>query len=145
MGFKNYSSQNNLQQFDILGIDISHFNHSAFVKQMDGIFECTLNIKVVFVNTSKAFEMAEYLTQKFITDIKIIGYDLLPKNLHYLKQNTISFLINQNRKRQGFWALQILADKLIFNKDVPLLKYLPLDIITNENVSYFIEDDKETS
>ena len=143
LGFKNYFIQNNLQQFDILRIDITYPKHSAFVKQMDGIFESTPNIKAIFVTTSKAFEVAEYLTQKFITDVKIIGYDLMPKNLHYLKQNNISFLINQNPKGQGFWALQMLADKLIFNKEVPKLKYLPLDIITKENVNYFLEDDAE--
>jgi LacI family transcriptional regulator len=143
LGFRNYFSQNNLQQFDIIKAEISRPNHSAFVKQMDGIFESNPKIKAVFVTTSKAFEVAEYLTQKHITDVKIIGYDLLPKNLHYLKQNTISFLVNQNPKGQGFWALQMLANKLIFDKPVPQLKYLPLDIVTKENVNYFIQEEIE--
>ncbi len=141
LGFKNYFIQNNLQQFDIIRADIAGPNHSAFIKQMDSIFESNPNIKAVFVTTSKAFEVAEYLTQKHFTDVKIIGYDLLPKNIHYLKQNIISFLINQNPKGQGFWALQILADKLIFDKPVPQLKYLPLDIVTKENANYFIQEE----
>lgn len=141
LGFKNYFSQNNLQQFDIIRADITRPNHPAFVKQMDSIIESNPNIRAVFVTTSKAFEVAEYLTQKHLSDIKIIGYDLLPKNIHYLKQNTISFLINQNPKGQGFWALQMLADKMIFDKPVPQLKYLPLDIVTKENANYFIVDE----
>ena len=144
LGFKNYFIQNNLQQFDVIRADIARPNHSAFVKQMDGILQANPNIKAVFVTTSKAFEVAEYLTQKHLKDIKIIGYDLLPKNIHYLKQNVISFLINQNPKGQGFWALQILADKLIFEKPVPQLKYLPLDIVTKENANYFIQDEEIT-
>ncbi len=143
LGFKNYFIQNNLQQFKILRADISRQNYSAFVKQMDTLFESNPNIKAIFVTTSKAYEVAEYLTQKHIVDVKIIGYDLLPQNLHYLKQNIISFLINQNPKGQGFWALQMLANKLIFEKPVPQLKYLPLDIVTNENVNYFITDGLE--
>lgn len=143
LGFKNYFLQNNLQQFEILRADIARPTHSAFVNQMDGIFESNPNIKAVFVTTSKAFEVAEYLTQKRIMDVKIIGYDLLPKNIHYLKQNVISFLINQNPKGQGFWALQMLANKLIFNTPVPQLKYLPLDIVTKENANYFIAEEIE--
>ena len=141
LGFKNYFIQNNLQQFDIIRADISRPNYPAFVKQMDDIFENNPNIRAVFVTTSKAFEVAEYLKQKHNTDVKIIGYDLLPKNIHHLKQNTISFLINQNPKGQGFWAMQMVADLLIFDKTVPQLKYLPFDIVTKENVNYFIADD----
>ena len=139
-GFRNYFAQNNLaQKFDLIKADINLQNTSMFIKQLDEVFESNPNIKAVFVTTSKAFEIATYLNQKHISDVKIIGYDLLPKNIHYLKNNTISFLINQNPKGQGFWSLQLLADKLIFKKEVPLLKYLPLDIVTKENVNYFVE------
>lgn len=144
LGFRNYFLQNNLSDsFDIIKAEIIRPNYSSFIKQMDDIFENNPRIKGVFVTTSKAFEIAEYLHQKRIQDVKIIGYDLLAKNIHYLKNNTINFLINQNPKGQGFWALQLLADKLIFNKEVPKIKYLPLDIITKENVNYFIGDDIE--
>ena len=140
-GFRNYFLQNNLlQKYTILKADITRPNYASFVSQLDEIFQSNPNIRAVFVTTSKSFEIAEYLSNKHIHDINIIGYDLLAKNLHYLKNDTISFLINQNPKGQGFWSLKLLVDKLIFNKDVPLLKYLPLDIITKENVNYFIEE-----
>ncbi len=141
-GFRNYFLQNKLSQFEILKTDISSPNHNAFLEQMDTIFESNPKIRGVFVTTSKAFEIAEYLEQKHIKDVKVIGYDLLPQNIHYLKQNLISFLINQNPKGQGFWALQIVADKLIFNKKIPALKYLPLDIVTKENVNYFTMEEE---
>ena len=68
-----------------------------------------------------------------------MGYDLLEKNLHFLNENVITFLINQNPKGQGFWGIASLADHLVFKKEVPALKYLPLDIITKENLQYYIE------
>ena len=46
---------------------------------------------------------------------------LCPLNLKYLENNLISFLINQNPKGQGYWGLNILADHLIFKKEVPVL------------------------
>lgn len=140
-GFRNYFLQNNLlQKYDILQADITRPNYASFVSQLDDVFESNPNIKAVFVTTSKSFEIASYLNQKHIHDVHIVGYDLLAKNLHYLKNNTIDFLINQNPKGQGFWSLKLLADKLIFNKEVPMLKYLPLDIITKENVNYFVDE-----
>lgn len=141
-GFRNYFLQNNLlSSFNILKAQIISQNSASFIKQMDKIFEDSPSIRSIFVTTSKAFEIAEYLNQRHILDVKIIGYDLLDKNIYYLKNNTINFLINQNPKGQGFWALQLVADKLIFSKEVPTIKYLPLDIITKENVNYFISDD----
>lgn len=140
-GFRNYFLQNNLsQKYKILRVEITRPNYAAFVAQMDNVFESNPDIKGVFVTTSKAFEIASYFNQKHIQDINIVGYDLLSKNLHYLKNNTISFLINQNPKGQGYWSLKLMTDKIIFNKEVPLLKYLPLDIITKENANYFTEE-----
>ena len=145
LGFRNYFQQNNLlEKFNIIRAEITRPNYSSFIQQLDSIFENNPSIRGVFVTTSKAFEIAEYLSQKHIIDVKIIGYDLLAKNIHYLKKDVINFLINQNPKGQGFWALQLLADKLIFNKEVPAIKYLPLDIITKENVNYFIGDDLDS-
>ncbi len=140
-GFKNYFTENNLQQFKLLTLDITNDHKPSFIQQMDHTFQTNSNIKAVFVTNAKVYNVAEYLTQKYLSDIKVVGYDLLPKNLHYLKQNSISFLINQNPKGQAFAALQLLADKLIFNKPVPQLKYLPLDIVTKENANYFIHDE----
>jgi len=34
-----------------------------------------------------------------------------------------------------------LVNHLIFKKEVPALKYLPLDVVTKENASYYTSDD----
>ncbi len=141
-GFKNYFIQNNLSQFEILTLEISDTNDSKFVEKMDNIFESNQKIKGAFVSNAKVFKVAEYLTQKRHNDVKLIGYDIIPENIRHLEKGVISFLINQNPKGQGFWALQMVADELIFNKKVPALKYLPLDIVTKENVSYFMLEEE---
>lgn len=140
-GFRNYFLQNNLDLYNIIKVDLNRSDLASFNKELDRIIENTPDLSSVFVTTSKAFDIAAYLEQRVIKHIKIIGYDLLSKNLHYLNKGNISFLINQNPKGQGYWGIHQLTDFLVFKKEVPSLKYLPLDIVTKENLSYYIDED----
>lgn len=136
-GFKDYFLDNKLP-YTILRAELSRPDLKAFNRQLDGIIEQNPNLKHIYVTTSKAFEIATYLEQRGIAHIKITGYDLVPKNIDYLNKGSISFLINQNPKGQGYWGISYLTDYLVFKKEVPALKYLPLDIVVKENLSYFL-------
>ncbi|MGB4400505.1 MAG: substrate-binding domain-containing protein [Daejeonella sp.] len=141
-GFRNYFKQNNIDhEYNILEVELNSSNFSKFSERLSEIIENTPDLEGIFVTTSKAFKVASYLKQRHIKKFKIVGYDLLPKNIHYLNNGFISFLINQNPKGQGYWGIHQLADHLIFKKEVSALKYLPLDIVTKENVNYFVDMD----
>lgn len=140
-GLRNYFIQNNLDhQYEIIRIELNLRNYALFVEQLDSIFEGNPQLQFCFVTTSKAFEIAKYFEQKFINHIKIIGYDLIPQNLHYLNKGSISFLINQNPLGQGYWGINQLVDHLVFKKEISAIKYLPLDIVTKENLNYYIDE-----
>ena len=142
-GFNNYFTQNHIdQKYNILKVELDSSDFPEFIKRLDQVIENTGDLEGIYVTTSKAFEIATYLQQRHIKNIKIVGYDLLPKNVHFLNTGNISFLINQNPKGQGFWGIHQLANYLVFKKDVPVFKYLPLDIVTKENVNYFIDEDE---
>lgn len=142
-GFRNYFTQNNLDhRYNIIRVELKRASQSGFVKALDEVIEQTLDLKHIYVTTSQAYDVAKYLEQRRMNDIKLVGYDLIPPNLHYLEKGRISFLINQNPKGQGYWGIYQLAEHLIFKKEVPLLKYLPLDIVTRENLNYFLDDDQ---
>ncbi len=139
-GFRNYFKQNHIDQdYNILEAELNSSNFSKFSERLSEFIENTPDLEGIFVTTSKAFKIASYLKQRHIKRIKIVGYDLLPKNIHYLNNGFISFLINQNPKGQGYWGIHQLADHLVFKKEVSPLKYLPLDIVTKENVNYFVD------
>ncbi len=143
-GFRNYFVHNHVeQQYSIIKAELNSANFFDFSEKLGNLLENTPDLDGVFVTTSKAFEVAAYFKQRRTKKIKIVGYDLLPKNIHYLNTGNISFLINQNPKGQGYWGINQLADYLVFKKEVPAIKYLPLDIITKENVNYFLESDNE--
>jgi LacI family transcriptional regulator len=141
LGFRNYFTQKNLDhQYNIISIELNRSSQSGFIKKLDDIIEKTLDLKQIFVTTSQAYDIAKYLEQRHISDIKLIGYDLVPPNLHYLEKGSISFLLNQNPKGQGFWGIYQLAEHVVFRREVPIIKYLPLDIVTQENLNYFLDE-----
>ena len=100
---------------------------------MDTILNKDLAIKSIFVTTSKAYKIAKYLEQNNLKDIKLIGYDLLSENIHYLKNNYIDFLIHQNPKEQVYLGIKFLVEFFLFNKEIPEKNLLPIDIISKEN------------
>jgi LacI family transcriptional regulator len=87
--------------------------------------------------------MLDSMGEQWPSDIKIVGFDLLPPNLHYLRKNKISFLINQNPEQQGYQGLINIYNYLVLKKNVEPLQYLPLDIVVTENVQYYINQELE--
>jgi LacI family transcriptional regulator len=143
-GFRNYFHQYKLdKKYNILRIELNRCSEEEFNSRLDAIINNTPDLKSIFVTTSKAHDIAKYLVDRKITDIRLVGYDLIPENIEYLNAAVISFLINQNPKGQGYWGIHHLADCLVFKKDVPVLKYLPLDIVTKENLNYYVDEKKD--
>ena len=123
----------------IVSINLPHSAEPSFARQLNRLLDDEeTQLRGIFVSTSKAYEIAPYLQAYHREDIRLVGYDLLEKNIHFLNENVIDFLINQNPKEQGYWGIFALADLLVFKKEVLPLKYLPLDIITKENLQYYV-------
>ena len=126
--------------YNILSIDLPNPADPSFARQLTLLLdEEQTQLKGIFVSTSKAYEIAPYLQAYHREDIRLVGYDLLEKNLHFLDENVIDFIINQNPKKQGYRGIYALADKLVFKKEVQPVKNLPLDIITKENLHYYLD------
>lgn len=92
----------------------------------------------IFVTNSKAFHVARLLESENKGHIKLVGYDLLAENVHYLKDGVIDFLIHQNPRQQAYLGLKFLIENLVFEKDIPGKHLLPIDIINSENVTPFL-------
>ncbi|WP_375418904.1 LacI family DNA-binding transcriptional regulator [uncultured Hymenobacter sp.] len=125
---------------NIVSIDLPPPADPAFARQLNRLLDGEqTQLQGIFVSTSKAYEIAPYLQAYHREDIRLVGYDLLEKNIYFLNEGIIDFLINQNPKKQGYRGIFALADLLLFKKEVGALKYLPLDIITKENISYYLD------
>jgi LacI family transcriptional regulator len=137
-GFRQYFTQNNLEQrYQVIQQVFAHPKSDLFARQLPDLKQKYPDLQGIFVTNSKAHELAFYLEQGNYQDIRLVGYDLVPQNLHYLEAGAIRFLINQNPIGQGYWGIHQLTDHLVFKKEILPVKYLPLDIITKENLSYY--------
>jgi LacI family transcriptional regulator len=141
-GFRHYFKENDPEgRFKLITAQLNHPDQPGFAGQLSDIISNEPDLQCIYVTTSKSYEIAASLKQKNITHIKLVGYDLLPKNISCLKNDSISFLINQNPKGQGYWGIHQLVNHLVFKKEVSRIKYLPLDVVTRENASYFVNHD----
>ncbi|TDE18484.1 substrate-binding domain-containing protein [Dyadobacter psychrotolerans] len=127
------------KKYKVVSKDINFIEGGTLDAHLEGIQKEETELAAVYVTNSKAFEVASYLERSGKKEIKLVGYDLLPSNLEYLNKEIINFLINQNPLGQGYWGIHQLANHLIFKKDIQPIKFLPLDIITKENLDYYLD------
>jgi len=97
----------------------------------------------LFVTNSRAYKVVECLTEEEIKKIKIVGFDLIEPNLVHLRGNKLNFIINQNPVQQGYLGVMNIVNHLILKKEVERIQYLPLDIVVNENVEYYLREKME--
>lgn len=136
-GFRRFFRENALgMNFNILTIELSQPSVSDLHKKLKPYFD-QARIKGVFVPNSRVHRVAAFLEEQGIESVRLIGYDLLPTNVDYLKKGTVDFLISQKPEEQGYRGIMALFNKVILKSDVREVQYIPIDILTKENIDYY--------
>ncbi len=107
---------------------------SHFEDQIIDFLQLHTNVTGIFVTTSKAYDIIPIIKKFSPRKIVVVGYDLVPENIGYLKEGAIDFLIHQNPKQQVYLGLKTLAEHLLFDHKIKEQILLPIDIINAENV-----------
>ncbi len=136
MGFLDYFDQNKGYQVITRRI-VEIEDEKKLSDQIEYLLASDDSMKGFFVTTSRAHYIVEVLIKLGRSDIVLVGFDLIQKNIDALKSYKNIFLINQNPALQGFYGVMRLFDYILQNKRVDDKKYLPLDVITLENVSNY--------
>lgn len=102
------------------------------------------DLKGIFVSSSRGTETAaSILKSQDKGNIRLVGYDLLKKNIAYLKEGVIDFLIHQNPQQQAVEGINCLANHLIFKRVAKRVNLFPLEVITSQNLESYIQDQAE--
>ena len=106
-------------------------------QMLNDFFRKHPNVKNGITFNSKVYIVGEYLLKQQKTDFKLMGYDLLERNVKCLMEGSVSFLIDQQPELQGFDGIKALCDYLIFKKEVPRENFMPIDLLTKENIEFY--------
>lgn len=139
-GLRHFLAEKDRDSFTVLRQDVEDFDNPERLETLlKGLLQQYVDIKTVFVTNSRAYKLIEVIQDLSLPHLPILGYDLLPNNLHFLQMGKIDFLINQNANYQGYLAIKNLTEFFIFKKQLPRVQHLPLDIVVAENATYYLQ------
>ncbi|SHH06091.1 LacI family DNA-binding transcriptional regulator [Flagellimonas flava] len=127
-GFRDFYHDNGFNPLLIMEMDLSKDaqNFSSEVSAEGPIH--------FFVPSSRAHQLTHNTMSELDPHPRIVGFDLIEKNIACLKAGAIDFIIDQNPMKQGELAIQSFYNRLITNQDVQQHQPMPLEIFTKENL-----------
>jgi LacI family transcriptional regulator len=135
-GFRTYFEEHSDRLDHLLTLDLNGKDDGVLRKRMDELF-AAYDIGGLFVTNSRVYKVAEYLERRGSMSVRLVGYDLLPASVEYLKRDYIDFLISQKPEEQAFRGLLTLFNLVAFNREPESRQLMPIDIITRENLVYY--------
>ena len=136
IGFREYMQRHH-PHCQIRELDLHAKRDTEDTQMLDEFFAQHPTLKNGITFNSKAYIIGEYLQKKGMMDFNLMGYDLLQRNVACLKQGSIFFLIAQQPVLQGFNGIKTLCEHLILKKDAPGEYFMPIDLLTKENIDFY--------
>lgn len=137
-GFLSYFEKSGKNKGKKININIPDPSRESIRMALDKVLEENPGIRSIFISGSKSYLIALYLEERAIKSINLIGYDLLDMNVKFLKSGVTKFLIGQRPEEQTYKGVKKLFEYLSLNKIPERMEYLPVDVVTSENVDFFI-------
>lgn len=137
-GFRAYFEEHTDRVNNLVTADISGEDYNTVRKELDRKME-ELDLAGIFVTNSRVHLVSRYLAEKGIMNIRLIGYDLIKESIDYLKREYIDFLISQSPEEQSYLGIRQLYLKIVLKKKISWETLMPIDILTKENVNYYLK------
>lgn len=136
-GFKAFFNDSLGAEITIHNVDIDLLGENEPAHSLEQKLQKHPNIKGIFVPSSRVFKVAEFLMQKEIKKIFLVGYDIVDENIKALQNDVIDFLICQKPQEQAYKAILAMFNFIMTGKKPELLNYSPIDIIFKENIHFY--------
>ncbi|MDP4209933.1 MAG: LacI family DNA-binding transcriptional regulator [Bacteroidota bacterium] len=107
-------------------------------KQLAEFFNQNAPVAAALVFNSRVYEIASFLEKYRIENVRLVGYDLMRENAEYLRKGIVTFLLAQRPEEQGYYGVMTLFNYLVLKQDVIKVQYVPIDILTRENLDYYL-------
>jgi LacI family transcriptional regulator len=136
MGFRAFFEEHSDRLDRLVTVNLHGVEENVLSARLDEAF-VAYDVGGMFVTNSRVFKVAGYLADRGMMNVRLVGYDLLPESTEFLKRDYIDFLISQKPEEQAFRGLQSLFQLVAFNREPEMKQYMPIDIITRENLYYY--------
>jgi len=137
-GFLSYFQKSGKNKGKKIIINIPDPSTDIVKSAIDKAFLENPGIGSIFIAGSRSYLIASYLEERELKSINLVGYDLLDSNVKFLKSGTTRFLIGQRPEEQTYKGIKKLFEYLSLHKVPDKIEYLPVDIVTSENVDFFL-------
>src|SRR5258708_2881503 len=138
-GFKDYLIKIFDGKAEVQSLNRTSSSDFSFKKKLAKLL-AEPELKGIFVSSSQGTTTAaSFLKSHRKNKIRLVGYDLLEKNVEYLRAGTIDFLIHQKPQQQAFLGVSCLANYLVFKKDALAINQFPLEVISRQNLDSYLE------
>lgn len=136
-GFRHYM-KDHFPEVDILDVNLPlNEDRAIYHKILEKFFCQHPDIHHCITFNSKAHLVGDFLLRTNRREVQIMGYDMVGKNVECLKQGSISFLIAQHAYMQGYFCVDTLFKAVVLKKKVEPVNYMPIELLTKENVDYY--------
>lgn len=137
-GFMAYYNEQNLQNH-LYRVNYSALDNEQNEELLNDFFKGNKEEKGAVILNSRAHVITDYMKKHNIHNVKFVGIDLTEKNSQAIREGYIDFLIGQRPEQQGYMAVKTLIQYLVFNKNMQVNNYMPIDIIVKENADLYSE------
>ncbi len=121
----------------LVHLNTTDTSYPAVAARLDALLEKEKQIGIIYVTNSRVALVAEWLESIGRSDIVLIGYDYLAKNIEFLKKGIIDFLLCEKPQEQGYRGVMSLFQYLVFSATVEESYLIPIDIVTSANYRYY--------
>ena len=137
-GFVAYMSSH-YPQTEVVNVFIDPKDRDMMDATLDKAFAGYHGEKYIVMFNSRVHLVADYAVRKGLDDARIVGFDVLAKNLAALRAGTVQLLIAQHTDSQTVTAVNALVDYLLLNKKVAKKdNYTQMDILNEYNCDYYL-------
>lgn len=123
---------------ELLELDLSIKHPENNEQLLDDFFNNHPNVTCGITFHSRAYLIGEFMQRHPARNFHLLGYDLTPQNISCLRSGYIDFIIAQQPTLQGYGSIESLCNHLILKKEVEQTHYMPLSLITIENLDFYL-------
>jgi LacI family transcriptional regulator len=136
-GFRAYFEEHSDRVSNLVSVNLNGGDYTTVAEEIARRMDAH-NVAGIFVTNSRVHLVARYLAERGAMNIRLIGYDLLTESVEYLKREYIDYLISQSPEEQAYLGIRQLFSLVVLKRKQPQQVLLPIDILTKENVDYYL-------